>query len=82
MKPILLDIHQAQALRRGATIPHCVILDALTEAELRADQDNKALKCSDEMKIKASQYRQMGFPALARDLEKNADAALKWAARK
>jgi len=40
------------------------------------------LRCADEMIIKASEYRQMGFPELAKYLKENAQAARKWAVRK
>lgn len=49
----------------------------LTEQE----QWDRALAESDRMRIEASKYRQLGFPELARFLNKQADAALKWAAR-
>lgn len=39
-----------------------------------------ALTEADAMKIKASEARQMGFKELARWLDKNADAARRWAA--
>jgi hypothetical protein len=45
------------------------------------EERDAALKCADEMRIKASEYRQMGFKELASWLRKNADAAMKWAAR-
>lgn len=41
-----------------------------------------ALRHGDELRILASRYAQMGFKHSARFLRKQADAALKWAARK
>ena len=43
------------------------------------DQD-RALRESDRMRILASEYKQMGFKELAKWLRKNADAAMKWSA--
>ena len=40
-----------------------------------------ALRESDRMKILASEYRQMEFKELARWMQKNAEGALRWAAR-
>lgn len=40
-----------------------------------------ALKESDRMRIEASQAKQLGFKELARFLNKQADAALKWASK-
>jgi len=46
------------------------------------EQRERALREADRMNILASQYRQLGFKELARYLKKNAENALKWAARK
>ena len=47
------------------------------------DQEERecALREADRMQIQASEMRQLGFLELARWLKKNADNALKWAAR-
>lgn len=46
-----------------------------------SEQREAALREADRMRILASQYKQLGFKELARFLNKNAEAALKWAAR-
>lgn len=45
------------------------------------EQAERALTCADEMAIRASQYRQMGFPRVARWLNDQVKAARKWAAQ-
>lgn len=42
-------------------------------------QAERALTVADEMAVRASQMRQMGFKELARWLDKNAAAARRWA---
>ena len=46
------------------------------------EQREAALDFVFEQRIKASEYRQMGCKELARWMQKNADAAFKWATRK
>lgn len=48
----------------------------------QAEEAEAAMKESDRMRILASQYRQLGFYALARWMNQNADAALKFAMEK
>lgn len=45
-------------------------------------QRETALDEADRMRVLASEARQLGFRELARFLIRNADAAMKWAARK
>ena len=47
-----------------------------------SEQREFALREADRMRIMASEMKQCGFSELARFLQKNADAAMKWAARK
>ena len=46
------------------------------------EQRESALRYADEQRIYASHIAQMGFKKLAAWIRKNADAAMKWAARK
>jgi hypothetical protein len=46
-----------------------------------AEEREAALRYHDEAIIEASRVKQMGFAELAKWMRKNADAALKWAAR-
>ncbi len=63
-----------RAASQGAAPP------PLPPPEPRKTQAELALDLADEMKARAGQYRQMGFPDLARWLDRNADAARLWAA--
>ncbi len=45
------------------------------------EQREFALREADRMRIEASIMRQLGFKALARFLQNNADCAMRWAAR-
>lgn len=48
----------------------------------KSEEAEAALRESDRMRIQASQYRQLGFYTLARWINQNADAALKFATEK
>ena len=48
----------------------------------KSEEAEAALRESDRMRILASQYRQLGFSTLARWINQNADAALKFATEK
>lgn len=54
------------------------------QAHQMGDQEQRelALEEASRMRINASRLQQMGFTETARWLRKNADAAMKWAARK
>lgn len=56
-------------------------MDHLQPKPEALEQQERALDCASDMRIKASEYAQMGFKEVARFLRRQADLAMKWAAK-